>query len=732
MAGNVVASASIAVTPTLEGAQGELTKIVTSESEKAGTSGGKTLGDKLGSAFSGGLGKLKGAFGLMAAAIPVAAIGKGLLDIGATFDEMTDNIIIGTGASGDALADMEDQAKRVATTVPTTFGDAGQRVADLNTRLGLTGESLGDLAVKFEALESIGNGLDTMLATGALTAFGVAAEDMGAKLDYAWGVSQATGLGMNDLFSIVEKNAPALTNLGFSFEESANMAGLLDKAGMDAGGTMGKLSKALTELAEPGQSARDAFDNVLSSMQEYIDKGDTASAIDIASKVFGTKGAAQFVAAVQSGAMSLDQIGDSALGASGDIEGTMESTMDWPEKWQLVSNKIMEALEPLGSAVMDGLGSAVEHLSEMIDSVDPSVFDGIGEAVGNIATDGLDALESGLQWLMDNKEGISEFFTAVGNVAGGLGEALGIVAGALTDFYFWMKDVEADFGAWCDEVGPQIEEAFNGIGDFFAGIGEGVSGFCQGAQDAWNGLSETAGTAFGAISSTVQTDMNDAQSVASSASSALSAALSGDWDSAKAHAAEAFDTIRGNITGKLDAAKGPAMAAADAIGEKLGFPGLGDKVGQVFDSVRAFIQDPIGTAEAFIHEKVESILGFFSGLGNRITNAIGSIHFPQPSISWENLQIGPASIPIPHVSWHKRGGYFDGAQIIGIGEGGPEAALPLTSPFMDPFADAVADRMGERGTGGGVTMIFQNPVKTPAEFGREMRRIRNYGLAGAR
>lgn len=86
-------------------------------------------------------------------------------------------------------------------------------------------------------------------------------------MDYLFGVSQATGIGFNDLTGILETNAPVLQNLGFGFEQSANMAGLLDKAGMDASGTISKMSKALVNLTEPGKSVQETFQNVIGEMQ---------------------------------------------------------------------------------------------------------------------------------------------------------------------------------------------------------------------------------------------------------------------------------------------------------------------------------------------------------------------------------------------------------------------------------------------------------------------------------
>ena len=56
------------------------------------------------------------------------------------------------------------------------------------------------------------------------------------------------------------------------------------------------------------------------------------------------------------------------------------------------------------------------------------------------------------------------------------------------------------------------------------------------------------------------------------------------------------------------------------------------------------------------------------------------------------------SVPTVSVSWYARGGIFDGASIVGVGERGPEAVVPLSGSRMQPFADAVADGLGSSDT----------------------------------
>ena len=53
------------------------------------------------------------------------------------------------------------------------------------------------------------------------------------------------------------------------------------------------------------------------------------------------------------------------------------------------------------------------------------------------------------------------------------------------------------------------------------------------------------------------------------------------------------------------------------------------------------------------------------------------------------------SVPSVGVSWYAKGCLFDGASIVGVGERGPEAVVPLSSRRMLPFARAVADGIGD-------------------------------------
>ena len=410
--GATIANAFVQIMPSAEGATSSITEAI--------LPGMEGLGQQAGQGITGGLlGTLKNLAGPIAGVLAGLGIGKALLDIGAGFDEMRDSIIIGTGASGEALEELVGIAQDVATTVPVSFGQAGDYIQDLNTRLGLTGDDLRDVATQLGALDSMIGGVDVETLSGAFAAWGIAAEDMSSEMDYLFSVSQNTGISFDALTGIMEKNAPAMQQLGFSFEESANMAGLLDRAGMDAQGMMSKMSRAFTEIAAEGGDAGEAFEQMMGEMQGYIEAGDTAAAMDIATQLFGTKGAAQFLQAVEDGTIDMQQFQDAALGAGDGIMETYESTADWTESLEVLKNKAAVAIEPLSSFAFDALGAGIDMVTQAFDEMAP-VVEPLIDTLGTVLTD---TVLPGIQQAIETLTPVIQF----------LGEVFGTAATLVVD-----------------------------------------------------------------------------------------------------------------------------------------------------------------------------------------------------------------------------------------------------------------------------------------------------------
>lgn len=489
--GTTVATAYVQVMPSMEGATSNITDAILPQINGAGDGLGKELGSSLGAGFKGMLDKLLPAATVAALA---TAASKALFEVGQTFDKMTDSIIIGTGASGEALDSLIGSAEKIATTIPASFEDAGDVVQNLNTRLGITGDELEDLGARvLEAGNLIGEKLNLDSLTGALNAFGVSNEEAAGKLDYLFNVSQSTGVGLNNLLGTLKKQAPALKELGFSFEESANIIGTMDKMGLDASSTMGKLSKVLAEAADNGEPAREAYERIVGELQHYLEIGDEVSALQLADEVFGTRGSAQFLDAVKSGALSLDNMKDSALGAGDGILGTMERTMSFGESLELLKNNALSAIEPLASPIFDGLSGIMQKLTGILEKARGS-FASIASVVGGVLTIAFNAVGNALDFLGGIFQTVFAFFEPILDaLATGFDKitaALGLNAEeASEDSGIWqmLGDV---FGFVGDLIATVITPVISVLSGVISAIMEPVQALADKFSSLWNTVRE--------------------------------------------------------------------------------------------------------------------------------------------------------------------------------------------------------------------------------------------------
>ncbi|MFS0269923.1 phage tail tape measure protein [Corynebacterium striatum] len=355
--------------------------------------------------LSDGLKVAAGAFAALSGSAIV--VGKTLTDIGGRIDEAWDTIRVGTGASGEALEGLKDSARAVAESVPSSFEDVGTAVADVNTRLGLTGKPLERFSSQLLELENMGVDADINSVSQALSGFGVEAENAPDALDKLFQVSQATGLSVTELSNSAVKAGPALRGFGFSLEDSAAMVGQMDKAGLDADKTLQSMQRALSEFAKEGRNAPEALQETIGSVEDFIAAGDDAAAIDLASGIFGTRGAAQFVDAVKSGTLSVEDFMGATGATSDTILGVAEETRSMGEEWQIFKNKAMTAIEPIALALFDRLGPALEAGSEKFQ-----------ELIGWIEDDAIPGIESFVSWLGRTSGAIAAIATPVGILVG--------------------------------------------------------------------------------------------------------------------------------------------------------------------------------------------------------------------------------------------------------------------------------------------------------------------------
>lgn len=487
---------------------GDLAKGITADLAPAATKAGTTAGAGAATGMAAGV-----AVGLKKFLAPaliaggVAAAGKGLYGLGAEFDNVADTIRIGTGATGANLQGLIDVAKQVGATVPAEFDKIAPVVADLNTRLGLSGDQLQTVASQYlEAGRMLGQEIDVNATTAAFSAFGITGAKVEGAMDSLFRVSQATGVGMNELAANVKASAPALQELGFTFEDTAALAGGLDKAGLNSSRMMMGLNKALVGVAKAGEDPKEAFKRVTYEIFNLNAEGKKAEALDLAGKLFGTRNAPAFVKALQDGVIGSDDLMASIGAGTDTIMGTAKETMDFAESWQMVQNNAKLALEPLASTVFTALGDALKAAMPYIQSFAKflsenqwvlglvatligvtlvaaffawaaSIWASTIALLANPVTwivIGIIALVAALIWLIANWDSVVKFVTDIwGKFIAWLGT-------------MWDKAVE-----WVKGIPGRITSALGDLATLLTGSGQKlVDGFLSGIKGAWKGLTD--------------------------------------------------------------------------------------------------------------------------------------------------------------------------------------------------------------------------------------------------
>lgn len=137
------------------------------------------------------------------------------------------------------------------------------------------------------------------------------------------------------------------------------------------------------------------------------------------------------------------------------------------------------------------------------------------------------------------------------------------------------------------------------------------------------------------------------------------------------------------------------------------FDAIKNKTVSVFNAIKNAIMNPIRTAVDFVRNMINKIKGFFN-----FKVSLPKIKLPHFSIKpkgWKLSDLLKGSIPHLGISWYAQGGIFNSPSVIGVGEAGPEAVLPIEKlqVMLGSMADDIVNgvNMGMRLAGAGEQVI---------------------------
>lgn len=132
-----------------------------------------------------------------------------------------------------------------------------------------------------------------------------------------------------------------------------------------------------------------------------------------------------------------------------------------------------------------------------------------------------------------------------------------------------------------------------------------------------------------------------------------------------------------------------------------------------WDVISGKTKEVWNTIKSAVHEAVESIREKIQSAGNVIKSAWNSIwNFKIPHIDLPHfnvtgkLSLNPPSVPSLGVKWYAQGGIFDSPSIIGVGEAGKEAVVPINK--LDELIASSIEKVKGNNMGKGLTLNIEH------------------------
>jgi phage-related minor tail protein len=583
---------------------------------------------------------------------PIVAVGAASIAAFKDVDSAMDGIITATGATGAAAEDLQESFKNISRSMPVDMQAVGAAIGEINTQFGLTGPALekaSEQMLQFAAITGSDVVTSTQNAKASIEAYGLSTDDLGMVLDSVARAAQNTGLGVDQIYNAVIKGAPQIQAMGLDFATAAEVMGRFEQKGLDSEKALSYLSRAQVTWAKDGKNMEQGLADLQAQLAGSTSETDKLA---LASELFGTKGASFMLDALERGALDFEAFGTAASDAGGTVSTTFEATLDPIDKATVAFNN----LKLVGA---DIAGTLQEVLAPVLEKI-----------VG--------ALQSLSNWFNNLSPGMQEFIVTVGLVAAAIGPLL-MIAGSLvstvgkllpvfTGISKLLPLVKTAFTALTGPIGLTVAAIAGAIA-----IGTALYKNWDEIKDflgrTWDTIKTTATETWGKIKDAVLTPINNAKEALSNTWDNIKTTAGGAWDNLKTTASDKFGKVKDAMTGKMDEAKNLLSGTWDSIKTTASgaWDGLKETASEKFGKVK------------------DAILAPFQNL-----------HIPMPHFSVSSKEVSllglKFSIPDVKVDWYKEGAIFTQPSIIGVGEAGKEAVLPLDT-FYDDMRAAVYQGM---------------------------------------
>lgn len=230
-----------------------------------------------------------------------------------------------------------------------------------------------------------------------------------------------------------------------------------------------------------------------------------------------------------------------------------------------------------------------------------------------------------------------------------------------------------------------------GFGKVISWIGNCLSGIRDTIKDKWDSIKTDAKEKFSDIAENISSKWKEIKENTSSTWSDIKSNLDTKWNALKSNAGSTWGNLKNTISTKWADIKSDTSSVWSGLVDNLkkSWEAMGINASSSFSDIKEKISDNIGKARDAVKDGIDRMKGFFN------------FHWELPKIKLPHFNISgsfslrPPRVPSFSVDWYKTGGLFSDASVIGVGEAGSEAVLPLENRrTMSMIADSIMGNYG--------------------------------------